>query len=111
MNDERRIAQRVDTQPGNIMVHDKISESNLGTIANISSTGFMLVADRFIETDSVFQLSLLSDSQELSIDIGTICLWTTEASSSSSFWSGFHIIDISDIAQKNLDALVDQMQG
>ena len=58
MSDERRIAKRVDTQPGSIMVLDRINETSLGTIANISATVFMLVTDRFIDIDSVFQLNL-----------------------------------------------------
>jgi hypothetical protein len=109
LSDERRIATRVDTQPGTIIVRDRFNDSDLGTIANISSTGFMLVADHFIELDSVFQLSLDCSGLDLSIEIGAICLWTTEASSASSFWSGLHIIDISESAQKNLDILVQKM--
>ena len=109
MSEERRVSKRVDAQPGSIMVLDRISESSLGTIANISATGFMLVTDRFIETDSVFQLNLGSGSLDSSIDIGAVCLWTTEASSADSFWSGFHIIDISESAQHQLDNLVEKM--
>ena len=111
MSEERRVAQRVDTQPGSIMVLDRINESSIGTIANISSTGFMLVTDRFIDTDSVFQLNLGCDTLDISIDIGAVCLWTTEASSAESFWSGFHIIDISESAQANLDMLVGKMSS
>ena len=111
MSDERRIAQRVDTQPGTIMVQDRINDVNLGTIANISSTGFMLVTDQYIDTDSVFQFSLDYGDAEPAIEIGAICLWTTEASSATSFWSGFHIIDISDTTQANLDVLVKRMSA
>ncbi len=109
MGKERRIAKRVDTQPGSIMVLDRINESNMGTIANISSTGFMLVTNHFIDIDSVFQLNLGCSSLDISIDIGALCLWTAEASSVDSFWSGFHIIDISETAQAHLDILVEKM--
>lgn len=111
MSEERRIAKRVDTQPGSIVVLDRISQTSLGTIANISSTGFMLVTDRFIEIDSVFQLNLASDGLDTSFDIGAVCLWTTEASSADSFWSGFHIIDISDSAQADLDIVVKKISA
>lgn len=109
MSEERRVAKRVDTQPGSIIVLDRISETSLGTIANISSTGFMLVTNRFIDIDSVFQLNLDSSSFSTSIDIGAVCLWTSEASSADSFWCGFHIIDISDSAQAELDIVVEKM--
>jgi hypothetical protein len=109
LSEERRIATRVDTQPGSFVVLDRISETSLGTIANISSTGFMLVTNRFIDTDSVFQLNIGCGSFDISIDIGAICLWTTEASSADSFWSGFHIIDISDSSQADLDIIVEKI--
>ena len=111
MSEERRVAKRVDTQPGLLTVFDRINETSLGTIANISSTGFMLVTDHFIDIDSVFQLNLESSNLDCSIDIGAVCLWTTEASSADSFWSGFHIIDISDSAQADLDIIVEKMSA
>jgi len=109
VSEERRVAKRVDTQPGSIIVLDRISQTSLGTIANISSSGFMLVTNRFIDIDSVFQLKLDGGSFKNSIDIGAVCLWTTEANSADSFWSGFHIIDISDSTQAQLDIVVEQM--
>ena len=111
MSEERRIAKRVDTQPGTIMVLDRINQFNMGTIANISSTGFMLVTEHFIDTDSVFQLNLGCADLDVSVDIGAICLWTSEASSAASYWSGFHIIDISDTAQADLNILVQKISA
>lgn len=111
MSEERRVAKRVNTQPGSIIVLDRISKTSLGTIANISSSGFMLVTNRFIDIDSVFQLNLNGGRFNTSVDIGAVCLWTTEANSADSFWSGFHIIDISDAAQAQLDNVVEQMSS
>lgn len=111
MSEERRISKRIDPVPGSILVFDRINESSLGTIANISSTGFMLVTDRHIDTDSVFQFSLGCKSLDLTIDLGAVCLWTTEASVAAAFWSGFHIIDISDSAQAKLDNMVDKFSS
>lgn len=107
MSKERRIAERIDTQPGTLHVVDTINNITIGTIANLSSTGFMLVTDQLIEVDSVFQLSLQSASDALDIHLGALCLWHAEAGAVETYWSGFQIIDISDRAQHQLDHLVE----
>lgn len=106
--EDRRIATRVEPA-ATIIVYDHFSGENIGSIANISSTGFMLVTDRFIELDSVFQFRLVSEDITNTIDIGCTCLWTSESSTATLFWSGFHIIDVSDEHQQRLDTLVEKL--
>lgn len=97
MSDERRIADRVSPQSGLLSVVDRITETQLGTIANISETGFMLVTRRYIDVDSVFQLELTFNEKGKyeNIQLGAVCLWCVDTSAESSYWAGFHIIDIS----------------
>ena len=78
----------------------------IGTVANISSTGFMLVADRHIDVETIFQLRLLTSDTQEEFNLGAMCLWNSDASSANTFWAGFHIIDISDETQSRLDKLV-----
>lgn len=111
MSDERRIAERVNTQPDAVSVINTVTELDLGTIANLSSTGFMLVSSEIIEIDSVFQLEFRSVKLEEPLHLGAVCLWNADASSATAHWSGFHIIDISDANQQALDLLVKQLSG
>ena len=106
MTEERRITDRVDTPSGQIHVFDQMIGEEIGTVANISTTGFMLVADRHIEVDSIFQLRLLTSDTQEEFRLGALCLWNSDASSASTSWAGFHIIDISDETQSRLDKLI-----
>ena len=107
MSENRRIADRVEAQSAQIHVRDIISNTDLGTIANLSETGFMLVSDRNIEVDSVFQLELTCcDDQFETLPIGAVCLWNAETSSENLFWAGFHIIDISAQTEAALNQLI-----
>lgn len=106
MSEERRISKRVAAQSGDISIRDKIADKDMGTIGNLSETGFMLVTRSDIEVDSVFQLELSDNSSGQKIQIGAVCLWNSQASTQQMFWSGFHIIDISAEAEAILRDIV-----
>ena len=106
MSEERRISDRINTPTGQIHVFDKMIGEEIGTVANISSTGFMLVADRHIDVETIFQLRLLTSDTQEEFSLGAMCLWNSDASSANTFWAGFHIIDISDETQSRLEKLV-----
>lgn len=110
MSDERRIAERVTPQPGHMHVYDRFAGTELGTIANISETGFMLVTRQFIETDSVFQLELSFSQEDKNekIQLGAVCLWCADTSTENSFWAGFHIIDISPQKEELLKKIISE---
>ena len=111
MSEERRISDRIDTPSGQIHVFDRMIGEEIGTVANISTTGFMLVADRHIEVDSIFQLRLLTSDTEEEFILGAICLWNSDASAANTFWAGFHIIDISEETLSRLDKLIAPQYG
>lgn len=109
MTDERRIAKRVSASSADISVINRINESNMGTIANLSETGFMIMTDQAIDIDSVFQLQLTCcEDFPSEILLGAVCLWT-DSNSDKMFWAGFHIIDISDEAEKMLKMLIEKL--
>ena len=86
-----------------VTVIDKNSGAVLGTVANLSREGIMLVNSHTLESDSIYQIRLqiapgvLDESQPVEIDIGIDCLWVSPAgNTSSTYWSGCQIIDSSD---------------
>ena len=106
MTEERRISKRVAVSSANISIRDKIADKDMGTIGNLSETGFMLVTRNEIDIDSVFQLELSDNNSGQKIQIGAVCLWNSQASTQQMFWSGFHIIDISSEAEEILKDIV-----
>lgn len=110
MSEERRIAKRVAPSSGYIAVLNRHTGQQLGSIANISETGFMLVGPEMIDIDSVFQFELKSSEDKFdTIQCGAVCLWNADTSAGNAYWSGFHIIDISDQAQSLLNQAIDDM--
>jgi hypothetical protein len=89
-------------------VNDQVTGTSLGRVVNISAEGFMLLSEEPVITGSVYQLSLIApqpSEMKEPIKFGAEVVWCTEASQPESYWSGFHIIDIS-----NDDALmIDEM--
>lgn len=88
-----------------VTVVDQNSGAVLGTVANLSREGIMLVSNRPLASDNIYQLrlqvakGLLSDEQPTEIDIGVDCLWVSPAgNTASTYWSGCQIIDVSDDA-------------
>ena len=107
MSEERRIADRVETQSAYIKIRDRVSETDMGTVANLSETGFMLVSNRNIDVDSVFQLEMsCCEDKFQNIRFGAVCLWNADTSSENLFWAGFHIIDISADAEATLQQII-----
>ena len=110
MSEERRVSNRIETHSADIHIHDRISDSNIGTIANLSETGFMLVSNRNIEVDSVFQLEMSFGEEKFDhIRFGAVCLWNADTSSENLFWAGFHIIDISAEAEAALKQVISSL--
>ena len=70
----------------------------VGDLANISYEGFMILSNRDVAQNSVFQLSLALPKRINGVDaiyFGAESLWCSPSGKSSKFWVGFHLIDIS----------------
>jgi hypothetical protein len=106
VTDERRISDRANLKQDTVTVYDRNRETMVGTIANISETGFMLVSTEEIQPESVFQFELQFSDRDINVQLGAVCLWNAEAGKAGVFWNGFHIIDISDQAQSQLQQVM-----
>lgn len=104
----RRLERKRLTQA--IPVHDVINGGLFGELVNITSEGLMIMTDREIETQAIFQLSLelpeplLGSAQLL---LGADCLWCRRAENFTRYWAGFQVIDASDLAMQQIDTLID----
>lgn len=94
-----------------IAVLDTINGGTFGELVNLTTEGMMVIIDREIETQAIFQLALLlpepinGDDQ---IVVGADCLWCRRAENFYRYWAGFQIIDASDRALEQIDALIQQ---
>lgn len=104
---DKRSCQRV-TIPEHPQVTDAHSGAVLGQLVNLSSDGLMLAGNQLIAPNTVRQMHLpliIGDSRHL-ISVGAESLWCEDTNGSGLYWTGFHIIDISDDDQKKVDAIV-----
>ena len=82
----------------------------LGTLANISLGGFMLISRSETPLNQLFQLHIRFPSPidgEPGIDVGAESLWCNAATGSGSYWTGFQIIDISDQGVRLIERLIE----
>lgn len=96
MPDNRRKPRK---QPNHVIeIHDILSGSILGQLANITTEGLMLIGPEPIPPGTLYQLRmpLLEPTNGISaIDFGVESLWHQSAGNSDRHWTGFQIIDIS----------------
>lgn len=93
-----------------IVVLDTINGGVFGELVNITTEGLMVMTDREIETQAIFQLSLQLPEVIKGADhivIGADCLWCRRAENFYRYWAGFQIIDASQKALEQIDALID----
>lgn len=93
-----------------VIIHDVFNGGVFGELVNITVEGLMAITDREIETQAIFQLALqlpepLSGSSQLLL--GADCLWCRRAENHNRYWAGFQIIDASDQALEQIEALID----
>ncbi|CAH0993291.1 hypothetical protein SIN8267_03439 [Sinobacterium norvegicum] len=106
MNENNRKQQRVQLRQS-VTAINALTKDMIGEVVNITTDGLMLLCNKPVKSNSLYQLRLnLSrpvDDNEL-IDIGVDCLWCREAENMQSCWAGFQIIDI---PEKSLAILQD----
>jgi hypothetical protein len=93
-----------------ISIQDTINGGPFGELVNITREGLMVMIDREIETQAIFQLALqlpepLQGSDQLVL--GADCLWCRRAENFYRYWAGFQIIDASEQALAQIDVLID----
>ena len=95
-----------------IEVYDASRGQLLGRLVNIHTEGLMIVTEGSLKADHVYQLEIrLPEPLEgaSAIRTGVDCLWVRETDGSNMGWAGCHIIDLSDLARRQIEALVEQM--
>ncbi len=93
-----------------IVVLDTINGGVFGELVNITTEGLMVMTDREIETQAIFQLSLQLPEMIKGADhiiVGADCLWCRRAENFYRYWAGFQIIDASEKALAQIDGLID----
>ena len=93
-----------------IVINDTINGGVFGELVNITTEGLMVITDREIETQAIFQLSLELPEPIKGADqivIGADCLWCRRAENFYRYWSGFQIIDASEKALEQIEVLID----
>ena len=93
-----------------IAVMDTINGGVFGELVNVTTEGLMLMTDREIETQAIFQLALqlpepIKGTNQ--IVLGADCLWCRRAENFYRYWAGFQIIDASDKALEQIEVLID----
>ena len=82
-----------------IQVIDGMTQQRLGTLANLSLDGLMIMGRRPLKHDRLYQLTLhlpqMIDGKSV-IQVGVDCLWSKTVQQEGIYWSGCHIIDYAD---------------
>lgn len=93
-----------------IIAYDTMTSQELGSLANLTSDGMMLVSKQEIESNRIYQVSLqlpFSIDGNECIDIVVDCLWSKPADSHELFWAGCAIIDADKQAAAAIDTLIE----
>lgn len=112
MNDERRSEPRFSSAQLQLVAHDALSGTLIGSVANLSERGMMLNAVSKIEAEGVLQLQLSRSDQpqrpilELVLGIS----WISSAKTPGNYWAGGKIIAIGDAHAKTLHSLLEEVQ-
>jgi len=108
MDNKRKQARKV----ANIILEasDHHTGQSLGQIVNITTEGLLLISREPIAIDTVFQMDMhLTDPVE-TLSFGATALWSSPARQEGRFWTGFHIIDISQDTIKVIEEMVEDWQ-
>lgn len=95
-----------------VQVYDASQGVPLGQLVNIHKEGLMLMGEASIKPDHIYQLELRLPFPIDGFDrikMGADCLWVRQIGESTTHWGGFHIIDLSATAAKQVDVLIQQL--
>ncbi len=96
MATEHRRSQRKRAHQA-IQVNDAIHGTQIGHVGNLSSDGMLLISNRQVADDALFQFSFVLPSASghmHQVEIGVHEQWSETANVPGLFWTGFRIIDI-----------------
>lgn len=105
--EQRRLTRHILSEPVN--VYDRLSQSFMGQLVNVHEEGLMIMGNHAFADERIYQLDLhLSKSVNgrNTISIGVDCLWS-RSEDAHVHWAGCKIIDASDEARRDMDALIE----
>ncbi len=97
--------------PGRVEVHDTILEEIIGHLGNLSVGGMLLIANRSLPDDALFQLRFnLPDGVGAAqpLEVGAHVLWQDKAGAPGQSWIGMRFLGLSPEAVQRLRAWTTQ---
>lgn len=94
-----------------IVVSDTMTGRVVGRIGNLSETGMLLVADREMHDDALYQFrfSLVdAGGSRTDCEVGAHLLWKEPHGGSGLFWTGFRFLAVSEAQAARLRAWIAQ---
>ena len=81
-----------------VAIIDQMTGERIGHLGNLSLTGMMVVSDRAVVEDALYQLSfsLGNAADQHNIEVGVHQQWSAAGTVHGQQWVGFHFIDISE---------------
>ena len=86
-------------------VFDTITEDTIGYLGNVSAGGMLLIANRSLPEDALFQFrfSLPDDTGDVQpLEVGAHVLWQDAASAPGQSWVGLRFLGLSPAATQRL---------
>ena len=108
MREHRRSKRRDPEIP--VQVVNTMSGEPIGQIGNLSPDGMMLIANRELRADALYQFSfplLIHNHAPIEIEVGMHEQWSEPAGVTGQYWSGLRIVSISAEDQELLAEWVD----
>lgn len=93
-----------------ITIDDVINGGRFGEVLNVTTEGLMVMTEKEIPTQSIYQLRLnlpVAINGSTIIELGADCLWCRQTENFHRHWAGLHIIDASDEAMAQLEQLIE----
>lgn len=100
--------------PGMVEVYDTIIEEPVGYLGNLSIGGMLLIANRSLPDDALFQFRFnLPDDLDASqpLEVGAHVLWQDKAGAPGQSWVGMRFLGLSPEALQRLRLWVAQPEG
>lgn len=95
-----------------LKVFDSHSGELFGHIADITSTGLMILTDHPIETNKDYKLQInipLPSSRARNVTINARCLWSKEDVNQSFNANGFKLTEIDQIVTQAIERVIDDL--
>jgi hypothetical protein len=104
---ERKLERKELSQ--RIPIIDTINGGEFGELVNVTVEGLMVMTEKEIPTQSIYQLSLqlpVEIEGSKTVELGADSLWCRNVENFNRYWTGLHIIDASDQAMAQLEYLI-----